>query len=145
MFLVVLMPIARSAHPVPRVRLLELGKRVGREIVGLKRTTRCWFEPGYIEAEVEVSTGAEVYRYLVIGAGSISDRQDKLAQPRAQSVRQRFLKSPSTRKPRRLRATRDTGLISLQSPRRRARHRRCTPCRWACCRSTPATRLSTEP
>ena len=67
MFLVVLMPIIGTSHPVPRVRLLESGKRVGCEIVGFNRTTRWWFEQGHIEAEVEVSSGSEVHRYRIIG------------------------------------------------------------------------------
>ena len=67
MFLVVLMPVAGSARPVHRVRLLEAGKRVGCEIVGPNRTTRWWFEPGRNEAEIEVSSGSDAHRYQVTG------------------------------------------------------------------------------
>ena len=52
---------------VPRVRLLESGKRVGCEIVGPNRTTRWWFEPGYDGAEIEVESGVDHHRYQVKG------------------------------------------------------------------------------
>ena len=64
-FLVVLLPVAGSAHPVHRVQLLESGKRVGCEIVGPNRTTRWWFEPGRNDAEIEVSSGSDAHRYRV--------------------------------------------------------------------------------
>jgi hypothetical protein len=65
-FLVVLLPHAGNAA-VPRVRLLESGKRVGCEIVGPNRTTRWWFEPGHDGAEIEVESGVDRHRYQVKG------------------------------------------------------------------------------
>ena len=67
-FLVVLLPRgAGNAPPVPQVRLLESGKRVGCEIVGPTRTTRWWFEPGHDKAEIEVENGVARSRYEVKG------------------------------------------------------------------------------
>jgi hypothetical protein len=54
-------------EPTHRVRLLESGKRVGCEIVGPKRTTRWWFNPGLNYLEIEVSAGGEQRRYHVAG------------------------------------------------------------------------------
>jgi VanZ family protein len=65
-FLVVLLPHAGNAA-VPRVRLLESGKRVGCEIVGPNRTTRWWFEPGHEGAEIEVESGVDRSRYEIKG------------------------------------------------------------------------------
>ena len=54
-FLVVLMPSSASIAPPPKVRLIESGgKKVGCEIVGSKRLTRWWFEPGKAGVEIEI-------------------------------------------------------------------------------------------
>jgi VanZ family protein len=53
-FLVVLLPTLGNAAPSHRVRLLESGNRVGCEVVGSKRTTRWWFEPGSKSVEIEL-------------------------------------------------------------------------------------------
>ena len=66
-FLVVLLPTALNVQPADRVRLLESGKRVGCEIVGPKRTTRWWFEPGRNQVDIEVAADGEQHRYHVAG------------------------------------------------------------------------------
>lgn len=66
-FLVVLLPTAAGVHPAHHVRLLESGKRVACEIVGPKRTTRWWFNPGLNYVEIEVSAGGEQRRYFAVG------------------------------------------------------------------------------
>jgi hypothetical protein len=66
-FLVVLLPTGLGVHPTHRVRLLESGHKVGCEIVGPKRTTRWWFEPGRNQVDIDVAAGAEEHRYRVEG------------------------------------------------------------------------------
>ena len=66
-FLVVLLPAGLGAHPTHRVRLLESGHKVGCEIVGPKRTTRWWFEPGRNQVDIDVATRGEERRYHVEG------------------------------------------------------------------------------
>lgn len=53
-FLVVMFPTAAAAAPAARVTRIEAQGRVGAEIVGPRRTTRWWFEPGRLGATVEV-------------------------------------------------------------------------------------------
>jgi hypothetical protein len=67
LFLVVLLPSSQSAVPVHRVSLLELGNRVGCEIVGPNRTTRWWFEPGRNAAAIDVTAGGDAHHYIVTG------------------------------------------------------------------------------
>ena len=66
-FLVVLLPTASGVQPMHRVRLLESGKRVGCEIVGPKRTTRWWFQPGLNQVDIETSDGGKQQRYYATG------------------------------------------------------------------------------
>lgn len=66
-FLVVLLPTVLGERPAHRVRLLESGNRVGCEIVGPKRTTRWWFEPGRNGAEIETLVEGESRRHQVQG------------------------------------------------------------------------------
>ena len=47
-------PTAAAAAPAARVTRIEAQGRVGAEIVGPRRTTRWWFEPGRLGATVEV-------------------------------------------------------------------------------------------
>lgn len=54
LFLVVLLPTLGDAAASHHVRLLESAGRVGCEIVGPHRTTRWWFEPGQLRAQIEV-------------------------------------------------------------------------------------------
>jgi len=67
LFLVVLLPSGGDARPAHRVRLLELGDRVGCEIVGPNRTTRWWFEPGRNGAQIDIVSGPDAHHYLVSG------------------------------------------------------------------------------
>ena len=67
LFLVVLLPATGTEGPTHRVRLLESGTRVGCEIVGPKRTTRWWFDPGRSGTEIEVVAGGEARRFSVEG------------------------------------------------------------------------------
>lgn len=67
LFLVVLLPTAAGEHPTHQVRLLESGKRVGCEIIGPKRTTRWWFEPGRNGTGIEISEAGQERRYQVEG------------------------------------------------------------------------------
>ena len=67
-FLVVLLPTASGVQPTHRVRLLESGKRVGCEVVGPKRTTRWWFEPGRNQVDIEVSARGEERHIHLPGA-----------------------------------------------------------------------------
>ncbi|HTS20184.1 MAG TPA: VanZ family protein [Casimicrobiaceae bacterium] len=66
-FLVVLLPTSGSAMPVHRVTLLELGNRVGCEIVGPNRTTRWWFEPGRNAAAIDFTSGTDGHHYVITG------------------------------------------------------------------------------
>ena len=74
LFLVVLLPSSQSAVPVHRVSLLELGNRVGCEIVGPNRTTRWWFEPGRNAAAIDITAGADAHHYVVKGPEGVAPR-----------------------------------------------------------------------
>ena len=67
LFLVVMLPTLGDKAPIHRVRRLEAEGRVGCEIIGPRRTTRWWFEPGRQSAEVEVMAGTENRRYRLEG------------------------------------------------------------------------------
>ena len=66
-FLVVLLPTLANERATHRVRLLEAGERVGCEIVGPRRTTRWWFDPGHNGVEIEVVADGETHRYPING------------------------------------------------------------------------------
>ena len=66
-FLVVLLPSAFDAVPTHRIRLLESENKVGCEIIGPKRTTRWWFEPGRDEVEITVASAGQRHHYHVQG------------------------------------------------------------------------------
>jgi hypothetical protein len=66
-FLVVLLPSSEGTVPTHRVTLLELGDRVGCEIVGPNRTTRWWFEPGRNAASIDIAAGGDAHHYVVNG------------------------------------------------------------------------------
>ncbi|HAJ91025.1 MAG TPA: heparinase [Gammaproteobacteria bacterium] len=54
LFLIVMLPSSLDSSPAHQIRLLEDADRVGCEIVGPKRTTRWWFNPGHNGFEVAV-------------------------------------------------------------------------------------------
>jgi hypothetical protein len=66
LFLVVVLPSSQTSSPTHHIRLLEETDRLGCEIVGPKRTTRWWFNPGRNGLDVEViSPGGEMTRHHV--------------------------------------------------------------------------------
>ena len=80
----VLLPAGLGAHPTHRVRLLESGHKVGCEIVGPKRTTRWWFEPGRNQVDIDVATRGEERRYHVEGPMAAASRAAELARAPAE-------------------------------------------------------------
>jgi VanZ family protein len=57
-FLVVMTVGAHGAIRPHRVSRVERGAQVGVEVIGPTRTTRWWFTPGQLAAQIEVGTGA---------------------------------------------------------------------------------------
>ena len=66
LFLVVMLPTPLTSAPLHQVRLLDEADRLGCEIVGPKRTTRWWFNPGHNGFDLEVlSSSGENSRHAI--------------------------------------------------------------------------------
>ena len=87
LFLVVLLPTKLGVHSTDRVRLLESGNKVGCEIVGPKRTTRWWFEPGQNQVDIDVAAGGEWRSYRAEGMAAPASARPNWFEQLKRSIR----------------------------------------------------------